>query len=213
LSNVESRFTQIYNSNYWGNKDSYSGFGSTLKYTENLRLHLPSLFQKYGIVKILDAPCGDFHWMKAFLNDNPQYQYIGGDIVAPLIENLNLKYSAEGFQFQHLDLTSSKLEKFDALFCRDCLFHLSYSNIEDVINNFLKSESSYLITTSHINNGRFKNHDINTGDFRLIDLFSDPFNFPEALDSIEDWMKPENPRAMFIWSRDQLINHPITFSS
>jgi len=61
---IEDRFTEIYKSNYWGSKESVSGIGSTLIYTENLRSKLPDLFQLYSIKSIFDAPCGDFNWMK-----------------------------------------------------------------------------------------------------------------------------------------------------
>ena len=38
--------------------------------------------------------------------------------------------------------------------------------------------------------------DISTGDFRFIDLFSKPYNFPsDPLYVIEDWIAPDPERA------------------
>jgi hypothetical protein len=52
LKSNEDRFTWIYKNNYWSNNESFSGTGSTLKYTKNLRKELPNLFSRYSIQKI-----------------------------------------------------------------------------------------------------------------------------------------------------------------
>mgnify|MGYP000550077693 CR=1 FL=1 len=49
----EYKFTWIYKNNHWQSKESASGTGSTLIYTENLRKELPKLFKKYSIKKYL----------------------------------------------------------------------------------------------------------------------------------------------------------------
>ena len=77
LPTAEQRFTWIYQNDYWQSKESVSGTGSTLKYTENLRKELPSLFQKFGIHRVFDAPCGDFNWMSQLLRE-VDVSYIGG---------------------------------------------------------------------------------------------------------------------------------------
>jgi hypothetical protein len=40
-----------------------------------------------------------------------------------------------------------------------------------------KTEYKYLLTTTHIVDQNFVNSNIQTGDFRLIDLFREPFSF------------------------------------
>lgn len=95
---VEDRFTWIYKTNYWQSDESVSGVGSTLEYTENLRKELPLLISKYSISRVFDAPCGDFNWMRHLLpviNVN----YIGGDIVRPLIDEHNQKYKTSTITF------------------------------------------------------------------------------------------------------------------
>lgn len=205
LKTNEEIFTWIYKNNYWSCSESFSGSGSTLKYTENLRNELPKLFSKYSIQKVFDAPCGDFNWMSHLL-PSLKLQYIGGDIVKPLIENLNRKHNSTNISFIHFDLTKEIPPEVDLLICRDCLFHMSFKDTKSVLENFIKSKSTYLLTTTHINMGSsFVNKDILTGDFRCIDLFSSPYYFPaDPLYVIEDWIAPDPERQMCLWSREQI---------
>lgn len=57
-------FTSIYRNNGWGSLESRSGAGSTLASTANIRRELPGLVERLNIRTLLDAPCGDFNWMK-----------------------------------------------------------------------------------------------------------------------------------------------------
>ena len=135
-----------------------------------------------------------------------EIEYVGGDIVKPLIEELNRKFKQENISFIHFDLINDTPIKCDLMICRDCLFHLSYKDTKSVLENFMKSEIPYLLTTTHKNNEiSFINSDIITGDFRLIDLFSPPYNFPtNPLFVIQDWVAPDPERQMCLWNRDQI---------
>jgi hypothetical protein len=75
-----------------------------------------------------------------------------------------------------------------------------------VLQNFINSKIPYLLTTTHINDGKIRNKDIATGDFRLIDLFAAPYHFPmDVLFRIEDWKMPDPKREMCLWTREQII--------
>jgi hypothetical protein len=88
--------------------------------------------------------------------------------------------------------------------CR--LFHLSYEDTKALLKNFIDSNTSYLLTTSHMKLNNYSNYNIKTSDFRLIDLFSAPYNFPqETLLRIEDWRKPDPMREMCLWNRKQIV--------
>ncbi len=205
LNGIEDKFTKIYKKNYWENEESVSGPGSTLEYTINLRKKLPELFKKKSIKTIFDAPCGDFNWMRHVLKED-NLDYTGGDIVAPLIESHNVRYKNSNTRFIHIDLTKQKFPSADLMICRDCLFHLSFHDTRLVLQNFVDAQIPYLLTTNHINTGQFKNTDIRTGDFRLIDLFSVPYSFPkEVLFRIEDWKFPDPKREMCLWTKEQII--------
>jgi hypothetical protein len=203
----QERFTRIYKNNSWRNEESVSGSGSTLKYTENLRNKLPELISDYSIKSLFDAPCGDFNWMKQFLSDF-RINYIGGDIVQPLIEFLNSKYTNERTTFIHIDLIRDNFPKADCMICRDCLFHLSFADTRSLLQKYADSEIPFLLTTTYINTNEFSNQDLDLerGAFRLIDLFSSPYNFPnDPLARIDDWIPPDPGRQLCLWSRNQII--------
>ena len=124
LSVPEERFTKIYQENHWNDSGSRSGEGSTLENTQNVRNELPIVLRKYKIKSVLDAPCGDFNWMKS-ITQGISIKYIGGDIVKPMIEKNQAHHSSNSISFEHLDLTKNLLPEVDLMFCRDCFFHLS----------------------------------------------------------------------------------------
>ena len=201
----EERFTWIYKNNLWGCRESVSGWGSTLSYTENIRSQLPHAIRQLGIASLLDAPCGDYNWMREVVA-RTDVTYIGGDIVYPLIESLSARFSTDRTSFIQLDITRQNLPKADMMLCRDCLFHFSECDILRFLENFANSQIPYLLTTTHKNHEEFKNVDIETGGFRLLDLFSAPYLFSaDPILRIDDWVPPEPPREVCVWSRDQVL--------
>ncbi|MCY4101455.1 MAG: hypothetical protein OXF46_11145 [Rhodobacteraceae bacterium] len=89
--NPEEVFTRIYNRNIWGSKESPSGTSSELEATTNIRKQIPALVKEYEVKRILDIPCGDYNWMR-YVVPKLDVEYIGGDIVKPLIEKNRRKY-------------------------------------------------------------------------------------------------------------------------
>src|SRR5438445_555865 len=57
-------FTNIFRRNWWNNDESRSGWGAELRRTVSIRAALPDFVQRHSVQSLLDAPCGDFHWMK-----------------------------------------------------------------------------------------------------------------------------------------------------
>lgn len=206
---LEDRFTAIYTHNLWGDSESASGTGSNLRHTEVLRARLPGLLRHHAIDTVFDAPCGDFHWMREVVATTG-IRYVGGDIVKPLIEKLSATHSTGRVSFIHLDLTQNGFPAAELMICRDCLFHLSFSDCLAVLRNFLSAGIPLLLTTTHELRPGQANHDIATGDFRPIDLHKPPFGFPTAVQArIDDWISPEPPRFMCLWTRQQ-VAHAVT---
>jgi len=207
IMSSEERFNWIYKNNHWKNDESLSGPGSTLKATENLRKKLPKILSTYKIGSVLDAPCGDFNWMK-FLLPTINVNYIGGDIVNEMVDSLNSKYTSENVKFIKLDIRNDRLPYVDLLISRDFLFHLPYSDIYNVLENFINSKIPYLLTTTHKNKNDFKNRNLQVGEvFRKIDLFSHPFDFPiSPLARFDDWVVPDAEREMCLFSREQILS-------
>jgi hypothetical protein len=175
-------FNDIYYRNRWGDRESISGRGSNLQQTLVIIKKIPVLLEKLNVKTILDAPCGDFYWLKqAQLNLE---KYIGCDIVTDLITENQSRYGNEVREFINLDLATDTLPQVDLIFCRDCLVHISFKEALAVIKNFKSSNSTYLLTTTYP--GIPENKDIVTGDWRAIDLQLPPYNFPDMLEIIDE---------------------------
>ena len=201
MGDLESVFKRIADVNHWGNDESVSGDGSTLDYTYNLRHELAKFVRAFRIGSMFDAPCGDYNWMRTI--DFPEgFVYIGGDIVPSIIEANRARYEGAERNFGAFDITSDAFPKVELWFCRDCLFHLPLDAIKAALRNFCRSEISYVMTTTHLNVSNFENRDIESGDFRLLDLHIDPFRLPhEVLYRIPDYVFPYPQRELCVWSR------------
>ena len=175
--NPQEVFTEIYDTNHWNCAESISGGGSTIKATHALRVELPKLLKQLGVRTLLDAPCGDFNWMKE--TDLGIDAYIGADIVPAMIENNQKLYGSQTRAFMQLDLTKDALPKVDAIFCRECIQHLSKEHVFDLLRNCKQSGATYLLLTTHIKHK--VNKDCDTGGSRRINLELAPYNFPKPL--------------------------------
>jgi len=173
---LKERFNLIHANNYWESKESISGNGSEIHYTEKLRNWMINVLPEYQIKRLTDAPCGDFNWMKLVVSEI-EIEYQGFDIVDSLIKNNNALYRSDKVQFDIANICEDKLPDCDLLMVRDCLFHLSYSDINKFLKNIANVNYKYLLTTTHILDKKFVNKDIKSADHRLIDLFKEPFNF------------------------------------
>ncbi|KAF0182891.1 MAG: class I SAM-dependent methyltransferase [Hyphomonadaceae bacterium] len=206
VQNKQSVFEEIYEHNLWSDLESRSGPGSTMAYTASLRAALERVLAENGVRTFLDAPCGDFHWMRA-VKTPPGMRYIGGDIVPALIADTKARHGDDRHDFIHLDITKGPLPAVDMWMCRDCFFHLSYADIARALQQFVRADIPLLLLTTHIvpKAEPFANRNINTGDARPIDLRSDPFSFPEPLERFDDWVAPFAPREMGLWTREQML--------
>ena len=176
------KFAQIHANNTWKSSESVSGLGSELSSTEAIRKQIPQLLKTLKINSFLDAPCGDFNWMKEI--DLTNIHYIGGDIVAALIASNNQKYASANRKFTVLDITNDPLPPADIMLNRDCLVHLSYTDINKFLLNLRAAKIEYILTTTLTK--RTDNRDIITGSWRPINLALHPFLFPEPLLLIDE---------------------------
>lgn len=194
-------FEDIFESNKWENAESISGFGSTLYNTTIVRRELPKLLKALGAKSLLDAPCGDFNWMKHV--ELPEgVDYIGCDIVPKMIASLSERYSNERRRFEFLDIVEGPIPKADLWLCRDVLFHLSFQDGIKCLEAAARSDIKYLLSTSH--DYVDFNADIETGEFRFIDLCKPPYLLPPPTYQIEDYLAPNPLRILGLWSKAQL---------
>lgn len=194
-------FTDYYHNNFWGNKESVSGAGSTLEYTENIRREIPGLLEQYKIQKFLDAPCGDYNWFQAMKRPNGM-EYMGGDIVEELIRQNQVKFGDDHTRFFFTDVINDVLPQADLWMCRDCLFHFSYEDIFKTLSNFLRSDIKYILTSIHTE--CTANADIITGGARQLNLELPPFNLCKPILYIDDWIPGYTVRRMGLWERSMV---------
>lgn len=196
-------FTYYYKNNLWGNSESLSGIGSTVDYTKNIRNKLPKIFHDFEIKTILDAPCGDFNWFR-LIDLNSDFEYIGGDIVVPLIKTNQSKYSDFNKKFIYLDITRTPLPKADIWLCRDCFIHLSNRDIYLALDNFLTSNIKYILTTNFPDEKN--NTNIKTGDFRKLNLLSPPFSLCNPLLEVRDSNDKSQNKNLSLWRASDIAN-------
>jgi hypothetical protein len=179
---AEDVFTDIHDHNRWGGRQSVSGQGSDLAQTATIRAALPQIVRELQVRSMLDAPCGDFHWMQHV--DLGDCDYVGGDIVATLAARCQAQFGGPGRRFMHLDITKDDLPPVDMIFCRDCFIHLPLGLVEAALRNFKRAGAKYLFTTTIPN--KKVNSDVVAGGYRPINLRLPPFHFPPPLRMIPD---------------------------
>jgi SAM-dependent methyltransferase len=172
-------FIEIYDKNIFGGVESKSGNGATLEQTVIIREEIPRLFEELDVRSVLDAPCGDFNWMKEIIKQSPNIRYIGLDIVPELIEANTKAYASETVTFQLGDIMTDDLPQVDLIICRDCLVHMPIDHALKAVENFRRSGARYLLCTTFT--GREENkEEFIRGLWRALNMEKHPFNLGPA---------------------------------
>jgi hypothetical protein len=179
---AEARFRLIYQTNHWAGAESVSGEGSGSRQTRILEEELPRLLERLAARVLLDLPCGDFAWMQHVRL--PVARYIGADILPELVRRNQALFGNNERDFVRLDLTTDPLPAADVLLCRDALVHLSLHDAARALENVVRSEIRYLLTTTFPDCEA--NEDIATGDWRPLNLEAPPFRLPPPIRLINE---------------------------
>jgi len=209
---LPARFARMYETNLWDNTESRSGDGSSLASTAGVRVGLPNLLRQLEVRRLLDVPCGDFHWMAHVdLADAGVVAYVGGDVVDAIVEANTARYGSAGRSFVRVDLTSGPLpavagQPADAVLCRDCLVHLSFVNIARAMRVVRASGARYLIATTFLEQPA--NIDIVDGNWRPLNLERAPFNLPSPVAVLVEGCEEEGgafaDKALGVWRAEDL---------
>jgi len=209
---LPARFARMYETNLWDNTESRSGDGSSLASTAGVRADLPNLLRRLHVRRLLDVPCGDFHWMAHVdLAGAGVIAYVGGDVVDAIVEANNARYGDAARRFVRVDLTSGPLpvvagQAADAVLCRDCLVHLSFANIGRAMGVIRGSSVRYFITTTFLEQS--VNIDIVDGNWRPLNLERAPFNLPSPVAVLVEGCEEEGgafaDKALGVWRAEDL---------
>jgi hypothetical protein len=183
----EHIFTEFFLRNSWGSAESVSGISATLSRTESIRQKLPAMFQTLGIQSIVDIGCGDWNWMRHV--DLSGISYLGIDIVEPLVEQLQSRYTNPTIRFQKTNVLEEPPETADLWIVRDFCGLYGYDEIKQLFQQFISSESRFIAITSI---DACDNQDSLPGTWRALNLRDAPFNLPEpvcVLDDGQQWFR------------------------
>jgi hypothetical protein len=158
------------------NDESISGPGSSLAQTQVLRERLPLVLAQLGVRSLLDAPCGDYNWLKHVRLGIAEY--IGADVLTEVVAENQARHGDSEKRFIRADLLCDSVPTADLVLCRDLLPHLSYEEILAVLRNLRRSGATYLLTTTFTQPR--PNQDTSGGRWRTLNLWLPPFNFPAA---------------------------------
>jgi hypothetical protein len=195
----ESAFSLIYKENRWSSPESRSGIGATVAATRTVRRNLELLLPKLQCRSLLDAPCGDFNWMR-HVRLPADCAYLGRDIVPELIADLRRDYPEKDWGL--LDIVAEPPPDADVWMCRAVLYHLPLADGLSVLRNMAASNVKYFMSTSH--DFVRRNQDIRPGGFRYINLRAAPYNLPKPIHRIIDFVSPSAPTYLDVWTRAQV---------
>jgi hypothetical protein len=147
-----------------------------------IREEIPKLIAELHVKTFLDAPCGDWNWMRS--TELGAVNYIGVDIVSLLIGRNTAQFGSKAVQFLCADLANDVLPRADLILCRDCLVHLSFEDAFQVLRNFRRSGARYLLTTTFTD--RDFNVDLENKFWRTLNTQIAPFHFPAPLRIINE---------------------------
>jgi hypothetical protein len=190
----EAVFSSIHAENIWRNPESLSGFGSTLEATSQAREGLAKLCAEHAVRSILDVPSGDYNWMSALEFDG---QYIGGDIVAELVEKNQRRYGDERHRFQRVDLVKDALPKADLVLCRECLNHLSLAEANAAIDNLIAGADKFVVITHYPAVSANPDQPASFR-YRSLNMTKPPFELREP-DLLIDESRSEAGKCLAVW--------------
>jgi hypothetical protein len=207
---LPARFELLHLLGVYHHPESVSGVGSTLRETARLREALPGLVRGEGVRSLLDIPCGDFHWMQHVALDVEDVAYTGADVVPEIVAANQALYGNDRGggrrRFVVLDATRDALPAVDLILCRDLLIHLSNEDVLAALRSFAAS-GSRLLLTSHFAD-RTDNPDIESGDFRPVNLCRAPFHLPAPLRVLSEDSELGDgafrDRAMALWRLSEI---------
>lgn len=196
-------WTRIRDTWHTAGAETVSGPGSELGHTTAIRQALPALIEQHKIRSILDAPCGDWNWMR-HVDLRGVHRYTGWDIEPDIVAANQERFSTPGrvarpvFECVNL-LTTTRIPKVDLILCRDFLIHLPNDQITIVLDKFVFSGSRYLLATNHPAADNNPDLDPNGQDGypaywqRLVNLTRPPFNLPDPTAAITEPGHPVCP--------------------
>lgn len=176
-------FDEIYRENRWNGVHGVgSGPGSSPAATERLAEALGIWINRYGILSVIDAGCGDGRWQPNLPG------YVGIDIVPDVIERNRAARPDRTYEVG--DFVTDELPACDAVLCRDALQHLSLEDGIAALANFALAGARFIFASSHRDH---YNREIAAGDWFPVNLETSPYGLGDPLKFVPDNVWPDGP--------------------
>ncbi len=165
----------IFDANYRVGFDS--GLGSSASSTVTYRSIVESFIRLNDVHSVLDLGCGDWQFSKLIPWDNYDISYLGLDLSRVIIEKNTATFGTERRQFKVIREPSEifDLGRFDLVICKDVLIHTPNSVANEYVDVFDAVARYALVTVDAFPSDRI-NEDIDTGDYRAMDIRKPPFS-------------------------------------
>lgn len=169
MTDTAGTFTRIYGNNRWG---FGSGHGSLPEVTEGYRQFVQDFMRQNYLRTVVDFGCGD--WQFSRLIDWSAVDYLGLDVAHEVIENNRAKYGCKNVKFDLSPTRFTDVPSGDLLLVKDVLQHfpsdMVHSFMAEVVRRF-----RFALITNCTEPIRKRNREIKLGDWRPLDLRTDPF--------------------------------------
>jgi hypothetical protein len=142
---AEEAFERIYLEGTWGQKFD-SGAGSADAITGSYVGLVRSFIDEHEIRSVVDLGCGDFRVGRRLVSSD--VEYIGVDLVRPLVERNQRLYGSPKVRFEHANLIEDELPRGELALLRQVLQHLSNDEIERVLER--TRQYPFLLVTEHL---------------------------------------------------------------
>ncbi|CAE7612592.1 AGX1 [Symbiodinium sp. CCMP2592] len=172
---LEDTFTQIYATGAWGKG---SGAGSLpvhcLKWIEFLR----KFIKEHQVKKVVDLGCGDWQFSPYIYHDLG-VDYVGYDVVLPVIAENRARWTCQGFNFEHLEFSSNvdEIQDGELYILKDVLQHWSSQRIRSFLKKLLAKPSlRFILVCNCAEPEDWPDEDILDGGWRPLSSAKPPLN-------------------------------------
>lgn len=188
-----SRFDEIYETGFWQPKESLSGWGSDMQYTEEIRKRLPIIVKAFDIKSMVDVSCGDLNWIQHIIPEM-NIAYFGRDVSKVVIDQTKEKFPM--LDIEVMNMVDEIPPKADLIFVRDTFMHMPTEDIEDALDNFRGSGAKYLLASTFNVGENGNTHPGGHRDFDVTTLLGAPILF--VPDNSQDYDNPYY-KSMGLW--------------
>jgi SAM-dependent methyltransferase len=153
-----------------------SGPGSRLEENTEMIEFLECFIRVKKIKTILDIGCGDWQYMQAV--DLQGCKYIGIDCVQSVVDADTAKFGNENVEFRCGDILECEFPPADMVIIKDVVIHLTNAQIFKLWERVKGYKHVIFVFDDKASNPAAYKDEIETGDFRSLDLHAEPFKFP-----------------------------------